>query len=155
MEQFDLRFACAPPSHPSSNLQVNSIATLPRVTFGFASLAMSSEPQIIKRVRSRASRIRDASPPANDVIDVDSPSTTPDTLAAKLKNKQKRSKPKSRLSFGTDDQVIAHSSRFRFVLICCAATLGGEESSDGEVFKVKKSNLSRKLTLGSALPTPG
>lgn len=70
---------------------------------------MSGDPQIIKRVRSRASRIRDASPPAIGTLD-DSPSTTPDTLATKLKNKQKRSKPKSRLSFGTDDQVAARFS---------------------------------------------
>ncbi|KAF8579828.1 hypothetical protein K439DRAFT_1648379 [Ramaria rubella] len=55
---------------------------------------------------------------------------SPNTLATKLKNKAKRSK--SRLSFGTDEQ-----------------------SSDGEVFKVKKSNLSRRLILGAAPTTPG
>ncbi|KAF8510864.1 nineteen complex-related protein 2-domain-containing protein [Gautieria morchelliformis] len=106
----------------------NSIAE-PGHVWLFANLFMSGDPQIIKRVRSRAARIRDTSP--TDPAD-DSPSTTPDTLATKLKNKQKRSKPKSRLSFGTDDQV-----------------------SDGEVFKVRKSNLSRKLVLGSAPSTPG
>ncbi|KAF8517432.1 nineteen complex-related protein 2-domain-containing protein [Hysterangium stoloniferum] len=93
---------------------------------------MSSEKvgaPIIRRVKSRPSRVRDASPPGED--GEESPAATPETLAIKLKNKQKRSKPKARLSFGTDDQ-----------------------SSDGEVFKVKKSNLSRKLVLGNTPSTP-
>ncbi|KZT67273.1 hypothetical protein DAEQUDRAFT_673635 [Daedalea quercina L-15889] len=56
-----------------------------------------------------------------DVEDVESPSL----LATKLKKKLKtREKPKSRLSFGAD------------------------EEGEGEVFQVKKSNLSRKLALG-------
>ncbi|KAF8575456.1 hypothetical protein K439DRAFT_1649550 [Ramaria rubella] len=86
-------------------------------------------PQIIKRVKSRASRVRDASPPSPDAPSADD-SPAAHTLATKLKNKAKRSK--SRLSFGTDEQ-----------------------SSDGEVFKVKKSNLSRRLVLGAAPTTPG
>ncbi|KAJ3513492.1 hypothetical protein NLJ89_g2913 [Agrocybe chaxingu] len=49
----------------------------------------------------------------------------PSTLATKLKKKIQKAKPKSRLSFG-----------------------GDEEEGDGEVFKVKKSNLSKKMSLG-------
>ncbi|KAG0704255.1 GCFC-domain-containing protein [Suillus ampliporus] len=56
----------------------------------------------------------------------DSTEESPIALAAKLKNKAKRIKPKSTLSFG-----------------------GDEEAGDGEVFQVKKSNLSQKLTLGA------
>ncbi|KAG8214632.1 nineteen complex-related protein 2-domain-containing protein [Butyriboletus roseoflavus] len=68
-------------------------------------------------------------------LDSDEPSTanTPITLASKLKSKAKRAHPKSRLSFGADD-----------------------EASEEPSFQLKKSNLSRKLTLGShpaSLPT--
>ncbi|KAG2342161.1 hypothetical protein BDR05DRAFT_1001119 [Suillus weaverae] len=51
---------------------------------------------------------------------------SPIALASRLKNKAKRNKPKSTLSFG-----------------------GDEEAGDGEVFQVKKSNLSQKLTLSA------
>ncbi|KAG1872371.1 GCFC-domain-containing protein [Suillus subalutaceus] len=51
---------------------------------------------------------------------------SPIALAARLKNKSKRTKPKSTLSFG-----------------------GDEEAGDGEVFQVKKSNLSQKLSLNA------
>ncbi|KAG2151320.1 GCFC-domain-containing protein [Suillus clintonianus] len=51
---------------------------------------------------------------------------SPIAIASRLKNKAKRTKPKSTLSFG-----------------------GDEEAGDGEVFQVKKSNLSQKLTLGT------
>ncbi|CAA7262911.1 unnamed protein product [Cyclocybe aegerita] len=50
---------------------------------------------------------------------------SPSTLATKLKKKIQKAKPKSRLSFG-----------------------GDEEEGDGEVFKVKKSSLSKKMSLG-------
>ncbi|KIJ54945.1 hypothetical protein M422DRAFT_24809 [Sphaerobolus stellatus SS14] len=91
---------------------------------------MSDAPQFIRRVKSRGSRVREASPPPEEVQD--SPTATPESVATKiLKNKQKKAKPKSRLSFGTDDQ-----------------------ESDGDVFKVKKSNLSRKLVLGSTPNSP-
>ncbi|GBE83032.1 nineteen complex-related protein 2-domain-containing protein [Sparassis latifolia] len=56
---------------------------------------------------------------------------SPSMLATKLKNKL-RAKPKTRLSFG-----------------------GDEEEGDGEVFQVKKSKLSRKLTLGKHSASPG
>ncbi|EDR13826.1 uncharacterized protein LACBIDRAFT_309262 [Laccaria bicolor S238N-H82] len=84
---------------------------------------------IFKRKKAKsAQRTRDASP------DNDSATTaqgtgdeSPSILATKLKNKVKRAQPKSRLSFGgADDEE------------------GGEE-----VFQVKKSNLSKKLALGT------
>ncbi|GJJ15762.1 hypothetical protein Clacol_010040 [Clathrus columnatus] len=85
----------------------------------------------IKRVKSRGSRTRDVSPDQEDDA-TDAPSIAA-TLAQKLKNKQKKTKTQGRLSFGNEEQ-----------------------SSDGEVFKVKKSNLSRKLVLGqSPTASPG
>jgi hypothetical protein len=62
-----------------------------------------SPPQFIRRVKARGSRIRDTSPPTEPTEK--SSSTEVETLAAKLKNKQKQAKSKSRLSFGTDEQV--------------------------------------------------
>ncbi|KAI0693217.1 nineteen complex-related protein 2-domain-containing protein [Cytidiella melzeri] len=56
---------------------------------------------------------------------------SPSVVAAKLKNKLKsRTKPKTKLSFGAD-----------------------EDEGDGEVFQVKKSNLSRKIALGKSAMT--
>ncbi|KAF8551693.1 GCFC-domain-containing protein [Imleria badia] len=76
---------------------------------------------------------KSASRPAQRARDVDAdvdsePSTadTPLSLASRLKSKAKRAQPKSRLSFGVDDEAA-------------------EEPS----FQIKKSSLSRKLTLGS------
>ncbi|KAH7927764.1 hypothetical protein BV22DRAFT_1006330 [Leucogyrophana mollusca] len=99
---------------------------------------MTDAPLIFKRTKSRpGQRAREPSPDHSAVADPprDGPEESPITLASKLKNKVKRTKPKSRLSFGGDDE-------------------GG---GDGEVFQVKKSNLSRKLALGThpanALPT--
>lgn len=54
----------------------------------------------IKRNKSRGSRIREVSPSQEDT-----PSVTAETLAQKLKNKQKKAKAQGRLSFGNDDQV--------------------------------------------------
>ncbi|KIJ62603.1 hypothetical protein HYDPIDRAFT_30203 [Hydnomerulius pinastri MD-312] len=82
-----------------------------------------------KKSKSRpGQRARDS---ANDQAEtpqesVEADNESPITLASKLKSKAKRSKPKARLSFGGEDE-------------------GGE----GETFQIKKSNLSRKLTLGT------
>ncbi|KAF5369342.1 hypothetical protein D9758_002504 [Tetrapyrgos nigripes] len=89
-----------------------------------------------KRVRSKPTRAR----PSSDNEDADSEDATsvagtsatetgaesPISAVKKFKEKTKKSKSKSRLSFGGDE----------------------EEGSNGEVFQVKKSKLSRKLTLG-------
>ncbi|KAI0330494.1 GCFC-domain-containing protein [Cubamyces sp. BRFM 1775] len=93
---------------------------------------MAEPPVIFKRTKSKPSqRGRVATP------DIDTAPTTgaegdvdeaPSVLAAKLKKKT-RAKTKSTLSFG-----------------------GDEEEGDGEVFKLKKSNLSRKVALRNDLP---
>ncbi|KAF9241159.1 GCFC-domain-containing protein [Melanogaster broomeanus] len=86
------------------------------------------DPVIFKKSKSRpGQRARDS---ANDTEEtsrepVEADLESPISLASKLKSKVKRSKPKSRLSFG-----------------------GDEEASEGEPFQIKKSSLSRKLTLG-------
>ncbi|KAG6377125.1 nineteen complex-related protein 2-domain-containing protein [Boletus reticuloceps] len=84
-----------------------------------------SDQVIFKKSASRPSqRARD--------VDVDHDSGEPSTadapisLASKIKSKTRRAQPKSRLSFGVDDEVA-------------------EEPS----FQIKKSSLSRKLTLGT------
>ncbi|KAL4245564.1 Intron Large complex component GCFC2-like protein [Abortiporus biennis] len=78
--------------------------------------------------KSRAKRTQRPREADSDVgtseIASESTDDSPSTVAAKLKNKQKaRIRPKSKLSFGVD-----------------------EEEGDGEVFQVKKSNLSQKLS---------
>ncbi|KAF8442882.1 nineteen complex-related protein 2-domain-containing protein, partial [Boletus edulis BED1] len=83
-----------------------------------------SDKVVFKKSASRPSqRARDVN------VDHDSgePSTAdaPISLASKIKSKTRRAQPKSRLSFGVDDEVA-------------------EEPS----FQIKKSSLSRKLTLG-------
>ncbi|KAI0916948.1 hypothetical protein AcW2_007207 [Taiwanofungus camphoratus] len=91
---------------------------------------MSDAPVVFRRTKPKhAPRARVPTP---DVVDSNASGReaadleeSPSTLAMKLKKKLKtREKPKSRLSFG------------------------GEEEEGGEVFQVKKSNLSRQLTLG-------
>ncbi|KAJ7718488.1 nineteen complex-related protein 2-domain-containing protein [Mycena maculata] len=82
-----------------------------------------STPLFFKRKSKPTVRARQSSPEpeSNDTVN-----ESPSTLATRLKNKAKRAKPKSRLSFGAD-----------------------EDEGGGEVFKVKKSNLSQRLRLGT------
>src|ERR1700735_2700946 len=118
---------------------------------------MSDSPVIFKRSSKQkpGQRARQKSPDSNDTTASDFTSQagdeSPITLASKLKNKAKRSKPKSRLSFGGDDDTEV-----------CVFTDPGESllmgyvglEGDGEVFQVKKSNLSQKLKLGSHPASP-
>jgi GC-rich sequence DNA-binding factor len=99
----------------------------------------STPPFFFKR-KVKPVRARQSSPePESNDTGTESPST----LASKLKNKAKRAKPKSRLSFGADeDEVCVLNARKSYMLI-----LGKE--GGGEVFKVKKSNLSQRLSLGT------
>ncbi|KAJ7244984.1 nineteen complex-related protein 2-domain-containing protein [Mycena haematopus] len=83
-----------------------------------------STPLIFKRKSKPTARARQSSPEPESN---DTANESPSTLATRLKNKAKRAKPKSRLSFGADE----------------------DEESGGEVFKVKKSNLSQRLSLGT------
>ncbi|KAG6905475.1 hypothetical protein DXG01_002492 [Tephrocybe rancida] len=88
----------------------------------------SPSPVIFKRTKAKpAQRARQLDVEQNaEATSQDNGEDSPSTLATKLKSKVKRAK-KSRLSFGGDE----------------------EEESGGEVFQVKKSNLSRKLALGT------
>jgi len=110
---------------------------------------MSDSPVIFKRSKLKAGqRAREQSPDTNDAAsDVTSQAgdDSPITLASKLKNKAKRSKPKSRLSFGGDDdnEVCVFTASEDPVLIGVCGMEG-----EGELFQVKKSNLSQKLKLG-------
>ncbi|EGN98478.1 hypothetical protein SERLA73DRAFT_123779 [Serpula lacrymans var. lacrymans S7.3] len=89
---------------------------------------MADSPIIFKRTKGRpGQRTRDVSPERgqNAPAAEQGGGESPITLASKLKSKAKRTKLKSKLSFGEEDE---------------------EES--GDAFQIKKSNLSRKLTLG-------
>lgn len=88
----------------------------------------STQPLIFKRKKTKPTvRARQTSPEYDtDAITSATADDSPSTLVTKLKNRVKRTKPKSHLSFGEE-----------------------EEDGDGEVFKVKKSNLSRNLALGT------
>lgn len=69
--------------------------------------------RMFKRVKSKpAQRTRPSSPEqdANDAADsAATGEDSPSTLAIKLKNKVKRAKPKSRLSFGGDEEEVCVS----------------------------------------------
>ncbi|OCH90931.1 hypothetical protein OBBRIDRAFT_563603 [Obba rivulosa] len=95
---------------------------------------MADAPVIFKRTKSKpVTRGRTSTPDITDATaDSEGPDVedSPSTLATKLKKKS-RTKLKSRLSFG-----------------------GDELEGEGEVFQVKKSNLSRKLTLGTHPASP-
>lgn len=92
---------------------------------------MADAPVIFKRTKAKpAQRGRTSTPDIaesgadGEAADVEV-EESPSTLATKLKKKIKtREKPKSKLSFG------------------------GDEEGEGEVFQVKKSKLSKKITLG-------
>ncbi|KNZ73075.1 GC-rich sequence DNA-binding factor [Termitomyces sp. J132] len=87
----------------------------------------SPSPVIFKRSKGKPAQRTRQSAENDDVVSAqEAAEESPSTLATKLKNKVKRAK-KSKLSFGGAD----------------------EEESGGEAFQVKKSNLSRKLALGT------
>lgn len=71
---------------------------------------------------------------------------SPDTLAAKVK-KASRVKPKSRLSFGADEDEVRRRSHRERILMCA---LSAQEGA-GDKFQVKKSALSRKVKAASPL----
>ncbi|KAF8171926.1 nineteen complex-related protein 2-domain-containing protein [Mycena galopus ATCC 62051] len=100
---------------------------------------MSDSPLIFKR-KSKPARARQSSPEPESN---DTANESPSTLATRLKNKAKRAKPKSRLSFGADDDEVCVLNAPKDSML-----IVGKESG-GEVFKVKKSNLSQRLSLGT------
>lgn len=102
---------------------------------------MSTPPLIFKRKSKPAQRTRPSSPEP-DVNDTGG-NESPSTLVTKLKTKVKKARPKSRLSFGGDDDEVCFLNAQKNSML-----MFGVEGEGGEVFKVKKSNLSQKLTLG-------
>ena len=105
-------------------------------------------PSFVRRTKARASRGRPATPVEDVQADENDGESSPSTLAAKLKNKHKsRQKTKSRLSFGVADEEVCIIAANR---MSCIEPLTRGKEGDGEAFQVKKSNLSRKLKLGSA-----
>jgi GC-rich sequence DNA-binding factor len=81
-----------------------------------------STPLIFKRKSKPTARARASSPePDTNDSGIESPST----LASRLKNKAKRAKPKSRLSFGADeDEVCVPIAPKNIVLIVGRRGLG-------------------------------
>ena len=67
----------------------------------------SPQPLIFKRNKPKPTvRARQTSPEHDTDVNASvNPEDSPSTLATKLKNKVKRMKPKSRLSFGADEEV--------------------------------------------------
>jgi GC-rich sequence DNA-binding factor len=114
-----------------------------RVTF---SESMTSTPSVIfKRTKAKtAQRTRQSSPDnATETAGTETGDDSPSTLATKLKNRIKK-KPKSRLSFGGDEEVGVRIAHKDIVLILWFSV----KESGGEVFQVKKSHLCQKLALG-------
>lgn len=100
-----------------------------------------------KRGKSRGMRARATSPSdeqaAAEGVEGEA---SPTTLAAKLKKQHKeRAKPKARLSFGGEEEVRNTDSAMIYQL-----TVARGKEGDGEVFQVKKSNLSRRVKLGTS-----
>ncbi|KAI0081642.1 hypothetical protein K474DRAFT_1656446 [Panus rudis PR-1116 ss-1] len=94
---------------------------------------MSDEGVTFKKPKpKRGGRARDLAEEDDGAVAMDTGEDSPSVVASKVKSKHKaRKKPQTRLSFG-----------------------GPDEEGDGEVFQVKKSNLSRKLTLNRQEGSP-
>lgn len=109
---------------------IDSVGRIRWLALGGPPIQFANSSVMFKKPRSRlAPRGREKSP--EDISQTtseigESVEESPIALASRLKNKAKRTKPKSTLSFG-----------------------GDEEAGDGEVFQVKKSNLSQKLSLNA------
>jgi GC-rich sequence DNA-binding factor len=107
---------------------------------------MSDTPVIFKRSKTKANqRARDE--PQQDAQEQRAQSTedepSPSALASKIRNKTKqRVKPKTSLSFGVEEEVCQRQHGTSFL-----TPYHGSQEGNQEVFKIKKSNLSQKLTL--------
>ena len=118
----------------------------PSLTASYASMA-DGMPVLFKRKGAKhSSRARAAEVEANEGAPSDNAAGTgddsPSVLAAKLKNKHKsRTKPKAVLSFGADEDVRG------YIYVQGNLLMSEGQEGDGEVFKLKKSSLSQKLTL--------
>jgi len=113
---------------------------------------MSDAPVIFKRSKFKANQRARKQPQQNaqeQQLQSTEDEPSPSTLASKIKNKAKqRAKPKTSLSFGVEEEVSQHDTSFR--RLHCKLQEGNEEA-----FKIKKSNLSQKLTLRQHTASPG
>lgn len=138
---------------PSSSTTTLSPSSTSSCRHNIKSMADEGSPIMFKRKGARntqRARLTDSEPGTPSEAGSDTAGTgedSPSVLAAKLKNKLKtRNKPKSKLSFGADEDVRGCIPPVNCTNIVC-------KEGDGEVFKVKKSNLSRKIALGKPVGT--
>jgi len=113
---------------------------------------MSDAPVIFKRSKFKANQRAREQPQQNaqeQQLQSTEDEPSPSALASKIKNKAKqRAKPKTSLSFRVEEEVSQHDTSFRG--LHCQLQEGDEEA-----FKIKKSNLSQKLTLRQHPASPG
>jgi GC-rich sequence DNA-binding factor len=113
---------------------------------------MSDSPVIFKRSKFKANQRAREEPQQNaqeQPVQSTEDEPSPSTLASKIRNKaRQRTKPKTSLSFGVEEEVSQHDAS--------ALNLHrlSQEGSE-EVFKIKKSSLSQKLTLHQRPASPG
>jgi GC-rich sequence DNA-binding factor len=105
---------------------------------------MSDSPVIFKRSKAKANQRAREEPrqdPQEQRVQSTEDEPSPSALASKIKNKAKqRVKPKTSLSFGVEEEVNQQNTSF--IILSHRLQEGNEE-----VFKIKKSSLSQKLTL--------
>jgi hypothetical protein len=117
-----------------------------------ARTTMSDTPVIFKRSKFKANQ-RAREGPQQDAQEQRVQSTedepSPSALASKIRNKaRQRVQPKTSLSFGAEEEVSPYDTSF---LNPHHVSQEGNE----EVFKIKKSSLSQKLTLRQHPASPG
>jgi GC-rich sequence DNA-binding factor len=110
--------------------------------------AMSDTPVIFKRSKVKANQ-RAREGPQQDAqeqrVQSNEDEPSPSALASKIRHKARQRvkvKPKTSLSFGVEEEVSQHYSRSITLHLHCLSQEGNEE-----IFKIKKSSLSQKLTL--------
>ena len=126
-------------------------------------VTMSGAPIVFKRTKSKPSqRARPVASDLNDELQASSSEVTateedsPGAVAKGLKKKLKtRSKPRSGLSFGGDDEVSFRLYSRNVIYRAFGLGWWVVQEGQGEVFQVKKSSLSRKLALGRAAASSG
>jgi GC-rich sequence DNA-binding factor len=111
---------------------------------------MSDTPVIFKKTKSKANqRAREGQPDAQDQqVQSTEDEPSPSAVASKIRNKAKqRVKQKTSLSFGAEEEVRQTSYQF-------SQPLPSLQEGNEDVFKLKKSTLSQKLTLRQHPATP-
>jgi len=117
-------------------------------------------PVIFKRKQSKLSQSSRARPVEDSVATgpeegaVQENSDSPAAVASRLRKQQKaRQKLKPQVSFGGDDEVRVSGSPEDPILTFF--WVWSEQEGDGEVVKIKKSNLSKKIALAKASASHG